>query len=160
MSVCMANSEGKMKHLPSHCCIFFALVKEMATHSSVLAWRIPGTGEPGGLPSMGLHRVGHVTQQQRQHSLLTYLFIYSLSRVQIESYVSYFSAFVFQLMLPSPLIFLFVWPHFLFVKEIGTISLNFPVQTQQACISMVSFAMLLCPHLFVNWCYVQKFGQT
>ena len=33
--------------------------KEMATHSSVLAWRMPGTGEPGGLPSMGLHRVGH-----------------------------------------------------------------------------------------------------
>ena len=31
----------------------------MATHSSVFAWRIPGTGEPGGLPSMGLHRVGH-----------------------------------------------------------------------------------------------------
>ena len=35
------------------------LEKEMATHSSVLAWRIPGTAEPGGLPSMGLHRVGH-----------------------------------------------------------------------------------------------------
>ena len=33
--------------------------KAMATHSSVLAWRIPGTGEPGGLPSMGLHRVEH-----------------------------------------------------------------------------------------------------
>jgi len=33
--------------------------KEMATHSSVLAWRIPGTGEPGGLPSLGSHRVGH-----------------------------------------------------------------------------------------------------
>ena len=33
--------------------------KEMATHSSVLAWRIPGTGEPGGLPSMGSRRVGH-----------------------------------------------------------------------------------------------------
>ena len=31
----------------------------MATHSSVLAWRIPGTGEPGGLPSMGSHRIGH-----------------------------------------------------------------------------------------------------
>ena len=31
----------------------------MASHSSVLAWRIPGTGEPGGLPSMGSHRVGH-----------------------------------------------------------------------------------------------------
>ena len=39
-----------------HC---HALEKEMATHSSVLAWRIPGMGEPGGLPSMGLHRGGH-----------------------------------------------------------------------------------------------------
>ena len=36
-----------------------ALEKEMATHSSVLAWRIPGTAEPGGLPSLGSHRVGH-----------------------------------------------------------------------------------------------------
>ena len=38
---------------------FHALEKEMATHSSVLPWRIPGTGEPGRLPSMGSHRVGH-----------------------------------------------------------------------------------------------------
>ena len=38
---------------------FHPLEKEMATHSRVLAWRIPGTGEPGGLPSMGSHRVGH-----------------------------------------------------------------------------------------------------
>ena len=38
---------------------FHALEKEMATHSSVLAWRIPGTAEPGGLPSMGSHRVRH-----------------------------------------------------------------------------------------------------
>ena len=38
---------------------FHALEKEMATHSSVLAWRIPGMGECGGLPSMGSHRVGH-----------------------------------------------------------------------------------------------------
>ena len=38
---------------------FHALEKEMGTHSSVLAWRIPGTGEPGGLLSMGSHRVGH-----------------------------------------------------------------------------------------------------
>ena len=38
---------------------FHALEKDMATHSSVLAWRIPGTVEPGGLPSMGSHRVGH-----------------------------------------------------------------------------------------------------
>ena len=38
---------------------FHALEKEMATHSSILAWRIPGTREPGGLPSMGSYRVGH-----------------------------------------------------------------------------------------------------
>ena len=38
---------------------FHALEKEVATHSSVLAWRIPGTGEPGGLLSLGSHRVGH-----------------------------------------------------------------------------------------------------
>ena len=38
---------------------FHALENEMATHSSILAWRIPGTGELGGLPSMGSHRVGH-----------------------------------------------------------------------------------------------------
>ena len=38
---------------------FHALEKEMATHSSVLAWRIPGTAEPGGLPSLGSHRVRH-----------------------------------------------------------------------------------------------------
>ena len=36
-----------------------SLEKEMATHSSILGWRIPGTGEPGGLPSTGLHRDGH-----------------------------------------------------------------------------------------------------
>ena len=38
---------------------FHALEKEMATHSSLLAWRIPGIGVPGGLPSVGSHRVGH-----------------------------------------------------------------------------------------------------
>ena len=44
---------------------FHALEKEMATHSSVLAWRIPGTAEPGGLPSMGSHRVGHKKKEQQ-----------------------------------------------------------------------------------------------
>ena len=41
------------------CYLGLSLEKAMATHSSVLAWRIPGTAEPGGLPSMGPHRVGH-----------------------------------------------------------------------------------------------------
>ena len=55
---------------------FHALEKEMATHSSVLAWRIPGIGEPGGLPSLGSHRFRHdlVTEQQQHygdHSVFT-----------------------------------------------------------------------------------------
>ena len=46
---------------------FHALEKEMATHSNILAWRIPGMGEPGGLPSVGSHRVTtEATQQQQQ----------------------------------------------------------------------------------------------
>ena len=49
---------------------FHALEKEMATLSSVLAWRIPGMGEPGGLPSMGSHRVGHDLVIEEQHNKL------------------------------------------------------------------------------------------
>ena len=54
----LAKSQTRLSDFtfPFH---FQALEKEMATHSSALAWRIPGTGEPGGLPSMGSHRVGH-----------------------------------------------------------------------------------------------------
>ena len=54
----VANSRTRLSDFPFtfH---FHALEKEMVTHSSVLAWRIPGTGEPGGLPSMGSHRVRH-----------------------------------------------------------------------------------------------------
>ena len=48
---------------------FHALEKEMATHSGVLAWRIPGTGEPGGLPSMGSHRVRYDWSDLAQHSI-------------------------------------------------------------------------------------------
>ena len=54
----VAKSWTRLSGLPFHF-HFPALEKEMATHSSVLAWRIPGTGEPGGLPSMGSQRVGH-----------------------------------------------------------------------------------------------------
>ena len=51
-----------------------ALEKEMATHSSVLAWRIPGTGEPSGLLSMGSHRVGHDWSDLAQHSIYALLY--------------------------------------------------------------------------------------
>ena len=54
----VAGSQAQLSDFPFtfH---FHALGKEMATHSSVLAWRIPGIEEPSGLPSMGSHRVGH-----------------------------------------------------------------------------------------------------
>ena len=52
---------------------FRALEKEMATHSSVLVWRIPGMGEPGGLPSMELHRVDTTEATQQQQPPFVYL---------------------------------------------------------------------------------------
>ena len=54
----VAKSQTRLSNFPFtfH---FHALEKEMATHSSILAWRVPGTGEPGGLLSLGSHRVGH-----------------------------------------------------------------------------------------------------
>ena len=59
---------------------FHALEKEMATHSSVLAWRIPGTGEPGGLPSMGSHRVRHdwsnLAAAEAAFLYIIYIYIY------------------------------------------------------------------------------------
>ena len=59
---------------------FHALEKEMAPHSSVLAWRIPGTGKPGGLPSMGSHRVGHdwsdLAAAYYIHIFILYIYIY------------------------------------------------------------------------------------
>ena len=51
---------------------FHALEKKIATHSSVLAWRIPGMGEPGGLPSMGSHRVGHNRSDLAAEAAKTY----------------------------------------------------------------------------------------
>ena len=53
---------------------FHALEKEMATPSSVLAWRIPGTGEPGGLPSMGLHRVYMTKATQHAHMYISFIY--------------------------------------------------------------------------------------
>ena len=55
---------------------FHALEKEMATHPSILAWRIPGTVEPGGLPSMGSHRVGHDWSDLVVAADIYYLIIY------------------------------------------------------------------------------------
>ena len=71
----------------------------MATHSSVLAWRIPGTGEPGGLPSMGSHRVGHdgcdleaaaarlkKNKKNLVHINFTFTYIFTISRLCISSH--------------------------------------------------------------------------
>ena len=55
----VARSRTRLSDFTFNFQFSLSLEKEMATHSSVLAWRIPGMGEPGGLPSMGSHRVGH-----------------------------------------------------------------------------------------------------
>ena len=63
---------------------FHALEKEMATHSSILAWRIPGMGEPGGLPSMGSHRVGH-DWSDLAAAVCVYIYIYIHTHIQSYS---------------------------------------------------------------------------
>ena len=79
---------------------FHALEKEMATHSSVLAWRIPGTGKPGGLSSMGLHRVGHDWSDlaaaastycilSTMLSLLVYIILFILHNTQEEGIIMF-----------------------------------------------------------------------
>ena len=66
---------------------FHALEKEMATHSNVLAWRIPGMGEPRGLPSMGLHRVGHDWSDLAAAAYINkYLYIYIINAINITQY--------------------------------------------------------------------------
>ena len=78
---------------------FHALEKEMATHSSVLAWRIPGTGEPGGLPSMGSHRVGYNWSDLAAAAtafLYTHL-IFLLSTMTVSVQLDFFSSFPFQI---------------------------------------------------------------
>ena len=69
---------------------FHALEKEMATHSSVLAWRIPGTAEPGGLPSVGSHRVRH------DCSDLAAAAGYHISPVSLVEILNYDNAFCWQ----------------------------------------------------------------
>ena len=70
---------------------FHALENEMATHSSVLAWRIPGTEEPVGLPSMGSHRVRHqLTQRQQQHVYFIHSSVYNSVSIS-QSIPPYFS---------------------------------------------------------------------
>ena len=79
---------------------FHALEKEMATHSSVLAWRIPGTGEPGGLPSMGLHRVGHDWSDLATAAIDKIMLILKNSRSSVR-----FSVKPLWLLFPAP------WPN-------------------------------------------------
>ena len=55
----LSRGSHRVGHDRGNITCMHALEKETATHSNILAWRIPGTGKPGGLPSMGSHRVGH-----------------------------------------------------------------------------------------------------
>ena len=65
LTVLYCGSDGKKIHLQCHRSRFDSLEKGMATHSSILAWEIPWTEEPGGLQSMGSQRVGATTTQDR-----------------------------------------------------------------------------------------------
>ena len=73
---------------------FHALEKEMAPHSSVLAWRIPGTGEPGGLLSMGLHRVGHDCSDAAAAAAAAVYYQWTVSDCGISEKFVFFSFFL------------------------------------------------------------------
>ena len=92
----VAKSQTRLSNF-TFCFHFYTLEKEMATHSSVLAWRIPATAEPGGLLSMGLHRVGHdwhdlaaAATAAKYNSAITKELkgIYSISYSQVHNYDS------------------------------------------------------------------------
>ena len=73
--------------------------KEMATHSSVLAWRIPGTGEPGRLPSMGLHRVRHNWSDlaAAEHIHIHYIYIYTHTHMCICRWYIYIHVHIYRI---------------------------------------------------------------
>ena len=107
---------------------FHALEKEMATHSSVLAWRIPGTGEPGGLPSLELHRVGHdwsdleavaVTFYEQDSFLPSRLFcLLLITRPTSVFWIYQFLFFYFQLLMLFQVCFR-NWILFPFLQSLG-----------------------------------------
>ena len=66
---------------------FHALEKKMATHSSVVAWRIPAMGEPGGLPSMGSHRVGHDWSDLAASPSHSIVFLYFFALITEEGFL-------------------------------------------------------------------------
>ena len=104
---------------------FHALEKEMATHSSVLAWKIPGTGEPGGLPSMGSHRVGHDWSNLAAASVSLVWPVLSNSASENENWSSHLGKHCNYLVkLKSPL-FYDPTVSFLFIYHYDTVFSNF-----------------------------------
>ena len=110
---------------------FHALEKEMATHSIILAWRIPGTGEPDGLPSMGSHRATQQQQQQQHDSLIYFVDIGKISREIVFLFASVYLTLTSQIHLFSSLSDHLSW------------SANFPI-------SMGKCTFIL--HHFINFC--------
>ena len=85
-ALCLTSSGTNSTNLVNHVSSHWALEKAMATHSSILAWRTPGKGEPRGLPSMGSHRVGHDWSDlaAAAYSLVTTDFLVKLCCTEIE----------------------------------------------------------------------------
>ena len=74
---------------------FHALEKEMATHSSVLAWRISETGEPGGLPSLGSHRVGHDWSNLASAAVANTSLLFKIGTIATNTFLSVRNKFIY-----------------------------------------------------------------
>ena len=116
---------------------FHALEKEMATHSSVLAWRIPGTGEPGGLPSMGSHRVRHdwsdlAAAAAAMRVVKTDSSLYKSKKYQEEKNEVALNTF-YSHKFPNNISYKNVWRKQLFLTVLSLSRLNFHVHTHTKC---------------------------
>ena len=101
---------------------FHALEKEVATHSTVLAWRIPGTGEPGGLPFVGSHRVGHDRSDSSSSSSRHYFFFKNIYMKKNENILYFLLSFCNCYVFPLRRIFI------LEVKNLCFIVLTQPIK--------------------------------
>ena len=95
---------------------FHALEKEMATHSSVLAWRIPGTEEPGGLPSVVLHRVGHDWSDLAAAAAAAALIFLEGKCFFVSFRMNYAFSFLYQIPLPYSYFCTGSWSFFIFYR--------------------------------------------
>ena len=133
---------------------FHALEKEMATHSSVLAWRIPGMAEPGVLPSMGSHRVGH-DWSDLAAAAAGQRWVFLSSGTKRNSYKNFFNQFNSMQSLSSVQLFVTPWT--------AACQASLSITNSRSLLKLMSMKsvmpsnhLILCHPLLLPYCIVKK----